>query len=153
MLEDLTMIATLPVDEAAVKKAKDEAALIDDDIDKAAAGETMPPPKEKSEDPADDTTAGRIARRGQDPPEHDVNAVKVSKARGLGGSLMTGFSDGARIGGSVWGGSMLGSRSTSPRCGSSGGTIGCSGVFGSPGMGPCGFTGSWAYGVNIDVSC
>ena len=63
MLEDLTMIATQPVDEAAVKKAKDEA-----DKDKAAAGETMPPPKEKSEDPADDTTAGRIARRGQDPP-------------------------------------------------------------------------------------
>src|SRR5918995_6289833 len=62
---------------------------------------------------------------------------------------MTGFSDGARIGGSVGGGSMLGSRSTSPRCGSSGGTIGCSGDFGSPGIGPCGFTGSWAYGVNI----
>ena len=58
------MIATLPVDEAAVKKATDEG-----DKDKAAAAETMPPPKEKSEDPADDTTAGRIARRGQDPPE------------------------------------------------------------------------------------
>ena len=71
MLEDLTMIATLPVDEIAVQKAKDEDEneLIDDDIDKAAAGETMPPPKEKSDDPADDTTAGRIARRGQDPPE------------------------------------------------------------------------------------
>jgi len=64
MLEDLTMIATLPVDENSVKKAKDEG-----DKDKAAAGETMPPPKEKSDDPADDTTAGRIARRGQDPPE------------------------------------------------------------------------------------
>lgn len=63
MLEDLTMIATLPVDEAAVKKAKAEA-----DKDKAAAGETMPPPKEKSEDPADDTTRGRIARHGQEPP-------------------------------------------------------------------------------------
>jgi hypothetical protein len=71
MLEDLTMIATQPVDEAAVKKAKDEDEneLIDDDIDKAAAGETMPRPKETSDDPADDTTAGRIARRGQDPPE------------------------------------------------------------------------------------
>ena len=63
MLEDLTMIATLPVDEAAVKKAKDEA-------DKAAAGETMPPPKEKSGRPADDTTTDRIARRGQNPPGH-----------------------------------------------------------------------------------
>jgi hypothetical protein len=31
----------------------------------------MPPPKDESEDPADDTTAGRIARRGQNPPEHD----------------------------------------------------------------------------------
>ena len=53
MLEDLTMMATLPVDAAAVKKAKDEDEneLIDDDIDKAAAGETMPPPKEKSDDP------------------------------------------------------------------------------------------------------
>ena len=64
MLEDLTMIATLPVDEAAVKKATDEG-----DKDKAAAAETMPPPKEKSEDPADDTTSGRIARRGQDRPK------------------------------------------------------------------------------------
>jgi hypothetical protein len=66
MLEDLTMIATLPVDEAAVKKAMDEG-----DKDKAAAAETMPAPKEKNEDPADDTTAGRIARRGQDPPEDE----------------------------------------------------------------------------------
>ena len=70
MLEDLTMLATLPVDEAAVKKAKDEAAL-DNAIDKAAAADTMPPPKEKSEDPAEDTKAGRIARRGQDPPEQE----------------------------------------------------------------------------------
>jgi len=70
MLEDLTMLATLPVDESAVKKAEDEAAL-DNAIDKAAAGETMPKPKDPSEDPADDTTAGRVARRGQDPPEHE----------------------------------------------------------------------------------
>jgi hypothetical protein len=69
MLEDLTMIATLPVDETAVKKATDDA-----DKDKAAAGETMPPPKEKSDDPADDTKAGRIARRGQDPPEPEPGA-------------------------------------------------------------------------------
>ena len=70
MLEDLTMLATLPVDEAAVKKAKDDAAL-DNAIDKAAAGETMPKPKDTSEDPADDTVTGRIARRGQDPPESE----------------------------------------------------------------------------------
>ncbi len=68
MLEDLTMLATLPVDENAVKRATDEG-----DKDKAAAGETMPPPKETSDDPADDTTNGRIARRGQDPPEHETS--------------------------------------------------------------------------------
>ena len=70
MLEDLTMLANLPVDRSAVKKAEDEAAL-DNAIDKAAAGETMPPPKEKDDDPADDTMRERIARRGQDPPEHE----------------------------------------------------------------------------------
>ena len=64
MIADLTMLATLPVDENEVKRLQDEG-----DKDKAAASETMPPPKEKSGDPADDTTAGRIARRGQDPPE------------------------------------------------------------------------------------
>ncbi len=66
MIEDLTMLATLPVDANAVKKAADEG-----DKDKAAAAETMPPPKEKSDDPADDTTSGRIARRGQDRPEQE----------------------------------------------------------------------------------
>lgn len=71
MIEELTMIATLPVDEHAVKKAASEG---DDDADKAAAGETMPAPKETSDDPADDTTAGRIARRGQDPPEDESEA-------------------------------------------------------------------------------
>ena len=70
MLEDLTMLATQPVDEAAVKKAKeDEERNIA--IGKAAGGETMPPPKEKSENPADDTMRERIARRGQDPPKHE----------------------------------------------------------------------------------
>ena len=68
MLEDLTMLATLPVDRSAVKKAADEAEL-DNAIDKAAAGETMPPPKDKSDDPADDSKQERIARRGQDPPD------------------------------------------------------------------------------------
>jgi hypothetical protein len=72
MLEDLTMLATLPVDQCAVRKAEDEADAQDEaDKDKAAAGETMPKPKETSEDPTDDTAAGRIARRGQDPPEHE----------------------------------------------------------------------------------
>ena len=74
MLEDLTMLATLPVDQSAVRKAQDEAEdaeILDNEIDKAAAGETMPPPKDKNEDPADDTMRERIARRGQDPPEHE----------------------------------------------------------------------------------
>jgi hypothetical protein len=71
MLEDLTMLATLPVDQCAVKKAEDEADQDEADKDKAAAGETMPKPKETREDPTDDTAAGRIARRGQDPPEHE----------------------------------------------------------------------------------
>ena len=43
MLEDLTMIATLPVDEAAVKRATEEG-----DKDKAAAGETLPAPNTTS---------------------------------------------------------------------------------------------------------
>jgi hypothetical protein len=74
MLEDLTMLATLPVDQSAVKKAEDEAEL-DHVIDKAAAAETMPEPKDPSEDPADDTAAGRIARRGQDPPEREKDEI------------------------------------------------------------------------------
>ena len=69
MLEDLTMLATLPVDQSAVRKAEDEARDIE--IGKAAGGQTMPPPKEKDEDPADDTMRERIARRGQDPPKRD----------------------------------------------------------------------------------
>jgi hypothetical protein len=75
MLEDLTMLATLPVDQSAVRKAEDENPIIDSDIDKAAAGETMPPPKDKDEDPADDTMRERIARRGQDPPEQEEDEV------------------------------------------------------------------------------
>jgi hypothetical protein len=68
MLEDLTMLATLPVDQSAVRKAEDEA---DIEIGKAAGGQTMPPPKDKDEDPADDTERERIARRGQDPPKQE----------------------------------------------------------------------------------
>ena len=70
MLDDLNMLATQPVDAAAVKKAEDEIAL-DNAIDKAAAGETMPRPKEKSDDPADDSKRERVARRGQDAPVHE----------------------------------------------------------------------------------
>ena len=76
MLEDLTMIATFPVDEAAVKKATAEG-----DKDKAAAGETMPAPKKKSDHPADDTTNGRIARRGQDRPKAIVKSAMTAPRR------------------------------------------------------------------------
>lgn len=64
MIEDLTMLATLPV------CADEAAATAQAEADKAAAGETMPPGKEKNDD-KDDTVAERVARRGQDPPEHE----------------------------------------------------------------------------------
>ena len=70
MLEDLTMLATLPVDQSAVRKAEDESAL-DHEIDKAAGGQTMPPPKHKDEDPADATMRERIDRREQDPSANE----------------------------------------------------------------------------------
>ena len=56
MLEDLTMLATLPVDATAVKKAQDEA-------DKAAAWETVPPPDENDLAAAD--------RGAEDAPEQE----------------------------------------------------------------------------------
>lgn len=56
MLEDLTMIATLPVDETAVRKAAEEG-----EKDKAAAGETMPAPKENSKAPRRRRT--KVSRR------------------------------------------------------------------------------------------
>ena len=60
MIEDLTMLANLPVcDEAEADKVE------------TAAGETLPPPKEKDATPKDDTSAERIARRGQDQPEQE----------------------------------------------------------------------------------
>ena len=65
MLEDLTMLATLPVDQSAVRKAEDEA-----DKDRAAAGAPLPPPKDPPANP-DDTPESRIARGGQNPPEHE----------------------------------------------------------------------------------
>lgn len=75
MIEDLTMLANLPVhkDEAEDKARDDEAAATtaQAEADKAAAGETMPPPKEKHQPAKDDTQAERVARRGQDPPEQE----------------------------------------------------------------------------------
>lgn len=68
MIDDLTMLANQPVNDMDVKQIQHEE-------DKAAAGETMPPPKDKDETPEDnphDTTAERIARRGQDPPEPEA---------------------------------------------------------------------------------
>ena len=63
MLEDLTMLATLPVDQSAVKKAEDEDRM----IEKAAASNNLPRPKDKDEDSAD----AAIRERGQDPPQHE----------------------------------------------------------------------------------
>lgn len=65
MIEDLTMLATLPVCEDEVA-AKTQA-----DADKAAAGETMPAPKEKRPPAQDDSEVDRLTRRGQDPPEQE----------------------------------------------------------------------------------
>lgn len=61
-LDDLEMMANTPVNPADVDRARRA------DIDTAAAAETMPPPKEQCEE-YDETRAGRIARRGQDPPD------------------------------------------------------------------------------------
>ena len=73
MIEDLTMLANLPVceDEAADKLREDNVPepTAQDEADKAAAGETMPPPKEQNDDTTEDTRAERVARRGQDPAE------------------------------------------------------------------------------------
>jgi hypothetical protein len=73
-LDDLNMMANPPVNPADVDNARDADASPRSDetakaeIGKAAAGEIMPPPKEPCEE-CEDTRAGRIARRGQDPPE------------------------------------------------------------------------------------
>ena len=76
MIEDLTMLANLPVceaesaDEARQDSVPDTTAQAE--ADKAAAGETMPPPKEHhhlGKDTTKDTKAERVARRGQDPPD------------------------------------------------------------------------------------
>ena len=60
-IDDLAMMANTPANPADVDKARDA------EIGKAAAGETMPSPKDECEE-CEDTTAERIARRGQDPP-------------------------------------------------------------------------------------
>lgn len=72
MIEDLTMLATLPVceDETAVK-AQLEA-------DKAAAAETLPAPKETHAG-SHETDAGRVARRGQDQPEPDPGNTDTAR--------------------------------------------------------------------------
>ena len=76
MIEDLTMLANLPVceDEAEDKMKQERNAppvTAQSEADKAAAGETMPPPKEKDRTPDDNTKAERVARRGQDEPEQE----------------------------------------------------------------------------------
>ena len=69
MLDALTMLATLPVDQSAVKKAENEA-----DKDRAAAGTPLPPPKDPPQHP-DDAPESRIAGRGQDPPEREEDEI------------------------------------------------------------------------------
>ena len=65
MIDDLTMLANLPVvDTEANARASAEA-------DKAAAAETMPLPKHTRATPATESTAARLARRGQDAPEQE----------------------------------------------------------------------------------
>jgi hypothetical protein len=58
------MMANAPVNPADVKEERDA------EIGKAAAGEIMPSPKEECAE-CEDTDAGRIARRGQDPSLHN----------------------------------------------------------------------------------
>jgi len=76
MIEDLTMLANLPVcedeEEETVQNANIPVPTAQSESDKAAAGETMPPPKEKDRTPGDNTKAERVARRGQDAPEQEA---------------------------------------------------------------------------------
>jgi hypothetical protein len=69
MLDDLTMLATLPVDEAAVRKAREDEAL-DSAFDKAATAETMTRPTVTDDDP-DIATAESTAPGGQGPLEQE----------------------------------------------------------------------------------
>jgi hypothetical protein len=76
MIEDLTMLANLPVCEEEaeenVPNGNIPVTTAQSEADKAAAGETMPPPKEKDHTPDDNTKAERVARRGQDAPEQEA---------------------------------------------------------------------------------
>ena len=73
MIEDLTMLANLPIADEKV------AALAQAEADKAAAGDTLPPAKQRGDDDAkDDTEAERVARRGQDPPEQEKSGEEDS---------------------------------------------------------------------------
>lgn len=71
MIEDLTMLANLPVVDAEADKAQTEA-------DKAAASETMPPPKRKRASKAPERKADRVARRAQDPPAPEQTSEEDS---------------------------------------------------------------------------
>ncbi len=75
MIEDLTMLANLPVCEEEaeehVQNGNIPVTTAQSEADKAAAAETLPPPKEKDRTPGDNTKAERVARRGQDAPEQE----------------------------------------------------------------------------------
>ena len=60
MIEDLTMIATMPV--------LDHDSKAGTEADKAAAAETLPPAKNQRTRKPAEPKAARVARRGQDPP-------------------------------------------------------------------------------------
>lgn len=74
MIEDLAMLANLPVCEDEVEQKVENnlpVATAQSEADKAAAGETLPPPKDKDRTPEDNTKAERVARRGQNAPEQE----------------------------------------------------------------------------------
>ncbi len=71
MIEDLTMLANLPVADAEV------AARAKAEVDKAAAAETLPPAT-CPEAAADEPDTRRLARRGQDPPGQEHAAEEDS---------------------------------------------------------------------------
>jgi hypothetical protein len=72
MIEDLTMLANLPIADEKV------AALVQAEADKAAAADTLPPAKREDDDAEGDTEAERVARRGQDPPEQEKTGEEDS---------------------------------------------------------------------------
>ena len=80
MIEDLTMLANLPVCENESEKVEKNipVATAQSEADKAAAGDTLPPPKQKDRTPEDNTKAERVARRGQNAPEQEEAAKKIA---------------------------------------------------------------------------